>query len=326
VTKLQPEEAKCSWCEQDIQPRRGGSPQRFCSAQHRSLFWSALRRWGEQAIAAGILTINRLYGCDFADLGQMLWLPRLGHDNVLMAFDAGRGKLAKLTTFFDQLLTAAKQHEAKLAIIDTAADTFGGNENDRGQVRLYIQAALGRIARKLDGAVLVCAHPSRSGLQSGTGESGSTGWDATLRSRLYLTRPDVAEGDQPDPNLRVLTRKKANFAVREDTIDLRWKDGVFIPVHQSSGIIGAIHRRTCERVFLDLLDAVTSEGRKVSENPRSGNYAAALFARRPDREGYKKPDFARAMEALFAKREIACITYRGSSRHEHTMLVRSPPP
>jgi hypothetical protein len=57
---VQPSEVKCSWCRQDLQPRRGGSPQRFCSAEHRSLFWSALRRWGDRAIAAGILTIADL--------------------------------------------------------------------------------------------------------------------------------------------------------------------------------------------------------------------------------------------------------------------------
>jgi hypothetical protein len=57
VTKVPLGEAKCSWCGQDLQPRRGGSPQRFCSAKHRSLFWSALRRWGERAVAAGILTV-----------------------------------------------------------------------------------------------------------------------------------------------------------------------------------------------------------------------------------------------------------------------------
>src|ERR1700720_1687646 len=57
VMTVQPGEAKCSWCGQDLQLRRGGSPQRFCSTEHRSLFWSTLRRWGERAVAAGILTI-----------------------------------------------------------------------------------------------------------------------------------------------------------------------------------------------------------------------------------------------------------------------------
>jgi hypothetical protein len=54
---MRPDEAKCSWCGQDFQARRGGSPRRFCSAEHRSLFWSALRRWGERAVADGTLTI-----------------------------------------------------------------------------------------------------------------------------------------------------------------------------------------------------------------------------------------------------------------------------
>ncbi len=54
---MQSGEAKCSWCGLDLQSRRGGSPQRFCSTEHRSLFWSTLRRWGARAVAAGILTI-----------------------------------------------------------------------------------------------------------------------------------------------------------------------------------------------------------------------------------------------------------------------------
>jgi hypothetical protein len=47
----------CRWCERPFQSRRGGSPQRFCGARCRTAFWSALRRWGERAIAAGILTV-----------------------------------------------------------------------------------------------------------------------------------------------------------------------------------------------------------------------------------------------------------------------------
>src|SRR6266481_7623004 len=57
VMTVQPAEAKCSWCGQELQLRRGGSPQRFCSTKHRSLFWSTLRRWGARAVAAGIVTI-----------------------------------------------------------------------------------------------------------------------------------------------------------------------------------------------------------------------------------------------------------------------------
>jgi hypothetical protein len=48
----------CQWCERPFRARHGGgSPQRFCGPKCRTKFWSSLRRWGEQAIAAGTLTI-----------------------------------------------------------------------------------------------------------------------------------------------------------------------------------------------------------------------------------------------------------------------------
>ena len=47
----------CNWCGRPFRTRRGGSPKRFCSATHRAAFWSALRRWGERAVASGILTV-----------------------------------------------------------------------------------------------------------------------------------------------------------------------------------------------------------------------------------------------------------------------------
>ena len=40
-----------------FEPRRGGSPQRFCARKCRTAFWTALRIWGERALAAGVLTI-----------------------------------------------------------------------------------------------------------------------------------------------------------------------------------------------------------------------------------------------------------------------------
>ena len=48
----------CAWCGRPLQARRGGSPKRFCEPEHRMAFWSALRRWGEHAVASGMLTIS----------------------------------------------------------------------------------------------------------------------------------------------------------------------------------------------------------------------------------------------------------------------------
>ncbi len=266
--------------------------------------------------------INRHYGCDWDALGAMCWLPRLGYENALMRFSDGR---AIATGLLDQLIAEARRHEAQLVVADTLADVFAGNENDRAQARAFAQQALGYIARETGGAVLALAHPSRAGMNSGTGESGSTAWDGTFRSRLHLSTPKEEDGAVSDDDARTLTRRKSNAARRNETIELRWKGGVFIPTSPApGGIVASIERRSCERVFLDLLDRFAAEGQRVSNNSRAGNYAPRIFAQRPERERFTKADFERAMQALFAGKRIVVGTYRGANRHSAECIVRAP--
>jgi hypothetical protein len=117
------------------------------------------------------------------------------------------------------------------------------------------------------------------------------------------------QGEPPDPDVRVLTRRKSNAARRDETIELRWQDGVFVAKHLPAGILGSIERRTLERVFLELLDKTTAEQQPVSSNSKAGNYAPRLFATPPDRERFGKVDFEHAMQALFASGEIANEDY-----------------
>jgi RecA-family ATPase len=264
--------------------------------------------------------INHHYGCTFADLAAMRWLPRLGEDNVLMTFDNGR---AHRTPLFDQLLASSIEHNAGLVITDTLADVFSGNESDRGQARMFAQSALGCIARETGAASLTLAHPSLAGSANGSTGSGSTTWKGTFRSQLYLETPNTEEGEQPDPDVRVLRRAKANFARRDETIEIQWKAGVFVPLYATTGIISSIEKRTAERIFLDLIDQTTTENRPVSDNTRAGNYAPKLFARRPrdQRQGFKAADFARAMEVLFTQGEIINVSY-GRPSEPHYRIAR----
>jgi RecA-family ATPase len=224
--------------------------------------------------------INRAYGCSFDHLGDMvLWLPRLGTDSTLITFEDGR---ACRTPFFHELLTIIKAHRAQLVIWDTLTDVFGGSEIDRGQARRFVQEGPAYVAREIDGSVICCAHPSLTGLKTGTGSSGSTGWDGAFRSRLYLSSPKEDDsGETPDTDERILTRVKANWAKIGETIEMRWRDGVFIADRPPGGIIGSIERRNAERVFLDLRDELAAQGRYVSHKSRASNYAPKLFAKHP---------------------------------------------
>jgi hypothetical protein len=50
----------CPWCTQAFRPRRRGSTGRFCCASHRTSFWTACRKLGEQAVTRGEVTVADL--------------------------------------------------------------------------------------------------------------------------------------------------------------------------------------------------------------------------------------------------------------------------
>ena len=168
-----------------------------------------------------------------------------------------------------------------------------------------MQRALGSLALAIGGAVVLLAHPSMSGMASGEGTGGSTGWNNAFRSRLYLKMPDVKEGDTPDPAARVLARKKANYAARNDTIDMRWDRGVLV----ASDADTFKFRRPCEHVYLSLLATSTISGNTPSPKSTAPTYAPTMFAKLPKtvREGYHKFDFERAQTDLYSRKEIEAI-------------------
>ena len=262
--------------------------------------------------------INAEYEADFDSLAAAHWLPRLGEDNLLMTF--ARNGVGELTPFHSHVLAAALDLKARLVIIDTAADTFGGNENDRSQVRQFVQRALGSIALRINGAVLLCAHPSRSGLASGEGDSGSTGWNNAFRSRLYLRAPALEDGERPDPDARVLERRKANYAGRNDELRLRWRKGIIGPEPVEAEGNTPFGKLAAEVVFLDLVREFEGRGRQLSVSTNASNYAPRAFAKLPavNRCGYREGDLRRAMETLFAERKIETAPYgrKGDERRK----------
>jgi RecA-family ATPase len=257
--------------------------------------------------------INQHYGCTLADLGAMHWIPRLGFENTFMTFEAGR---ACLTEIYAELAAYAECIRPGVIFCDTIADIFGGSENDRVQARSFVQTALGGLTRQTGASVVALAHPSLTGIKSGTGSSGSTAWVGTFRSHLFLTSPKPNSAE-PDSDARTLTRTKANNARRDETIDLRWRSGVFVNDGSLPGILGSIERRSCDQVFLRLLTRFTAEKRQVSHSNRAGNYAPSIMAKQPleDRERFKRDDFEHAMERLLRDKTIIIVPCKSASRH-----------
>jgi RecA-family ATPase len=262
--------------------------------------------------------INAAYGIDFSDLGNCLWASRVGHDNLLWekegAYDPPRA-----TPLFDQILAQAVAFGAGLVVIDSLHDVYGANENARPEARQFVQH-LQMIAEATAGAVILTAHPSLSGMASGTGMSGSTAWNAAVRSRLYLTRP---RPEAEDDDARRLERKKANYAKANDSLALRWVDGVLAPDGPAGGgMVGAIENGLAERAFLECLDAAARQGRPVSDARNSVRYAPKILATMPQAKGMTRRDLERAMLRLFNAGAIRVGSSRADNRHAQKAIVR----
>jgi RecA-family ATPase len=270
--------------------------------------------------------INASLGIGFDAAANFRWISRVGFDNLLMTFDGKRGEgVGQLTEFWRQIVRAAGGFGAQLVIIDTAADTFGGNENIRPQVRQFIQMACTKLARELDGAVLLCAHPSLSGLKSGEGSGGSTAWNNSVRSRWYLCRPSQDEDGRPDDGARILSKKKANYAARGDDLAIQWHAGVFRPAIAPANYFVAHLEQArrmdeAEAAFLACLRARNEQGRPVSDSPNAPkNYAPKVFAERPEAAGFSERELKDAMERLFDKKCIRGKAKMGRNAWRNSM-------
>ncbi|HVO01645.1 MAG TPA: AAA family ATPase [Candidatus Cybelea sp.] len=167
-------------------------------------------------------------------LKGMGFLCEVGEDNGLNRFDGSAGDASPYgtTALYDALTDLAEKHKSRLVLLDSLHDVFTGNENYRPAVKAFVRA-LAQMARRLDAAVVVLAHPSMSGLDRGSGTSGSTAWNNAVRSRLYLTRREpgrggAKDGAAGDARARVLKTMKANYGAIGTTIALRWEKGVFV--------------------------------------------------------------------------------------------------
>lgn len=266
---------------------------------------------------------NAAVGVDFGDLENVAWLPRVGAENLLMTFLAdGRGEPSPL---FSQMLNLANERGVQLVIVDTAADVFAGNENIRPQVRKFI-ALLTRLARAIDGAVLLLAHPSQTGRASGTGDGGSTAWNNSVRSRLYLKRPDAAGGNAPDADIRILSRLKANYASAGAEVTLRYSRGAFAldGVAEPAGD-GFYRSRAAEQAFLSGMNELAAKNIRCNVHKGQANYAPkALREKTHIVASYSEDELEAAMNRLVRDGKILSQEDGPPSRRRSYLIVTAP--
>jgi RecA-family ATPase len=223
------------------------------------------------------------------------------------------------TTLYNRLEQAACDVRPKLLAIEAAADVFGGDENNRTQVRQFL-GLLRRLAKKSDAAILLLQHPSLSGMTSGTGNSGSTHWSNSVRSRLYFSRPKADANSDDDNDQRQLEVKKSNYGPAGERIVVRWEGGLFVPDGGVSSPERVAKERAVEEVFLRCLDAKRVQQIEVVAT-RGRGYAPTVFEGMPEAAGFKMAALQGAMERLLTAGRIRNDRVGGpNSRPKHGLV------
>lgn len=246
--------------------------------------------------------ITRAENATLADLGNLTLRSLAGEDALLAT--VAKGGMLQATPLLEAVKQLLERDCPDLLVLDTLADYFPGNENDRAQARQFIGILRG-LAINHHCAVVMLAHPSVAGMASGTGTSGSTGWNNSVRSRLYLSRV-VQDGYEQNPDARVLRTMKSNYSSVGGEIALTWQNGVFVADAPVTGLERMAASARAERVFLSLLRMFAEQGRTVN-HAGGTTYAPTIFANQPRSEGMTKRALRAAMDSLLQAGKIRIV-------------------
>ncbi len=251
--------------------------------------------------------------------GNLLLIPRHGLDNALVATDYGR---LVSTQTLEILRQQAHDEQAKIVILDNAAQLFGGSENDRHSVTAFLNWLAGALRGM---AVMLLAHPSRG---SNSEFSGSSAWENVARTRLYLgsNLPDQKPDDEPSADVRYLSRRKSNYS-NKDWRRCVYKDGVLVPDDptEGTGIIGTLRASKAEKVILAGIAKLADMGLYGSDSPTSNRFLPRVLGEYKLNDGMPKNELAEAMRRLMVDgRAERALVGRDGARHPVYGLVVKP--
>jgi len=163
-----------------------------------------LKRRGESIAASLGSTLNTFNDCYL--------YSKVGDENPAIC---GRG--FEKTAGYRELDELMGDLKLQLVFLDVIPDFWEGSEIDRQHVNRFVKGILGSLAEEHKACVVGLHHPSVAGQASGRGTSGSTAWEGSARSRLYLNGADKN-------GIRKLSVMKNNYSGLQD-INLHWVKG-----------------------------------------------------------------------------------------------------
>jgi hypothetical protein len=268
--------------------------------------------------------IRASYNVRFSDMRNVHTISLVGEKQSLAVKDQ-KGEV-EATPLFISLKAEVARIRPRVVVIDTAANVCIIDERDRSQVSASINL-LRSLCTLYGCTVILLSHPSMAGRREGTGESGSTAWNNSVRSRLYLRSPKREDDGAPrDVDARQLEVMKSNYGKSGEVINLRYskEDGIFIL--DSGAAKRATDQPTPEAcdAFLKILWKVQAEGGKeLSDKARAQNFAPKILAAHSFNKAnynFSVWDFTGAMRVLIEEDKI----HLGSNNKDRDLVLYGP--
>jgi RecA-family ATPase len=265
-------------------------------------------------------TICDALGVPMASLEGRLHLVSLRGElgNELATF--ARDGAMEVAPAYERLRAKITATSAGVVWLDNVAHFFVGDENSRAQVTQFANL-LNRLASQTGAAIILLGHPPKSGATF----SGSTAWINAVRSQFSIDW--LTEGKDKtvtDRNARVIRSEKANYARTGKALRFRWHGGAFVlDSDVPRAAFDEMLADTDNQVFLACLRARNEQGEGRLVGPAPGpNYAPSQFEGMPEAKGRKRADLKRAMERLFASKQIETHSYRNTSKGRDVTVIR----
>lgn len=276
-----------------------------------------------KALTIRLMLIAQYYGYTFKDLHsnglEVVSVDDAPEPPLLCTFDR-EGKIQP-TKFFLRLLEYCRDIRPINISLDPLSLLFGGNENDRSHVYQFI-ALLRLLAKATNGTVTLLAHPSKDGLRSGDGYSGSTAWHGAVRARQYLEIV-TDEETKRDRGIRLLQTAKSQYSPPVTDIILVWNKGLYVP---KSALQQQCENERADYEFLERLRVHAADNRHVCDHNKLSNYAPRIFAEEMSAEidPVSKEQFELAMRRLLATGKIRYGKYRRDYKERDCLMPNEP--
>ena len=148
-------------------------------------------------------------------------IPQIGEETVIAIYDHQAG-VVKPTSLYTQMCVEIAEFKPHVVIVGNRVNIFSVNQNDDAQARQCINL-LNHLCEKYGVTVIMPAHPSQTGKNTGSGKSGSVQWNNAVRQRVYLTKlKEEKDGEPVDKDVRQLEVMKANWGASGEIITMKW--------------------------------------------------------------------------------------------------------